>query len=391
MPYYQKRGDLPRKRHMQFRNAEGELYPEHLVGNKGFVGISSLLHHLRPPTTVKNVDLIREYNLELDPDPRIRHRHFKLFDLPASGDPILGRTPMLFNSDLTAWFARPAEETEAFYRNAQADELIYIINGSGKLETQFGEIAFREGDYIVVPRSVLHRFNFDANDEADKEGLASILILEAPGYFRAPKRYRNEHGQLIEGAPFSERDIRPPTNLQTVDETGEFPILVKQYDALSRVILDHHPCDVVGWDGYFYPWALSIHDFEPKVGRFHLPPPVHQTFECEGFVVCSFCPRPFDFDPESVPAPYAHSNVMSDEVLLYVSDEFMSRKGISYGSMTLHPDGIPHGPHPGRTEGSIGQKGTDELAVMFDSFRPLKVVKGLEEVEDLSYMTSWIE
>jgi len=376
---------------MQFRRESGELYPEHLVGNKGFEGISSLLHHLRPPTAVRSVELVREVTVERDPDPRVRHRHFRMFDLPVGGGAVLDRVPLLFNRDVTAWFTRPDRNEEEFYRNAQGDELVYVAAGSGTLESQFGDLGFSEGDYLVIPRSVLHRFRFDDADRPEGEGLGALLVLEAPGYYRAPKRYRNEHGQLIEGAPYSERDIRPPGELRTIDEEGDFPILVKQYDAISRVVLDHHPCDVVGWDGYFYPWALSIHDFEPLVGRFHQPPPVHQTFACDGFVVCSFCPRPYDFDPQSVPAPYAHSNVMSDEVLFYASSEFMSRKGIEYGSMTLHPDGIPHGPHPGRTEASIGKPGTDELAVMFDTFRPLHVAKGLNAFEDPSYMSSWIE
>jgi len=390
MPFYHRLGDIPRKRHMQFRKEDGGLHQEQLIGNKGFSGISSLMYHIRPPTTVTDYELVREVKLEKDPDAALRHRHFRLMETPVGGSPVMDRRPLLFNSDVSSWFVRPDAEDDFFYRNAQGDELVYVAEGQGTLETQFGDLAFRQGDYIVIPRSIMHRYRFDDEEREEGAGLGALLILEANGYFRAPERYRNEHGQLIEGAPYSERDIRPPETLRTHDEEGEFPIVVKQYDALTRFTLDHHPLDVVGWDGYFFPWAFSIYDFEPKVGRFHLPPPVHQTFECEGFVVCSFCPRPYDFDPESVPAPYAHSNVMSDEVLFYTSEEFMSRKGIGYGSLTLHPDGIPHGPHPGKTEASLGAKGTDEYAVMFDTFRPLHVAKGLTDVEDDSYQLSWL-
>ncbi len=216
-------------------------------------------------------------------------------------------------------------------------------------------------------------------------------MIESSGFVRTPKRYRNEHGQLLEHAPYSERDIRRPEQLVTHEEKAEHHVLVKKDFRLTEFVLDHHPFDVVGWDGFYYPWALNIHDFEPRVGRFHLPPPVHQTFEGDGFVVCSFCPRPYDFDPQAVPAPYNHSNVMSDEVLYYANSEFMSRKGIEFGSVTLHPDGIPHGPHPGRAEDSIGKTHTDELAVMLDTFRPLMVGKPALDVEDKDYYQSWLD
>jgi homogentisate 1,2-dioxygenase len=250
----------------------------------------------------------------------------------------------------------------------------------------YGDLPFREGDYLIIHRGILHRYKLDKTGDHSK-----FLIMESRGHVRWPKRYRNEFGQLKEGAPYSERDIRRPIELKTHDEMGDFKLLVKQYDGLNEFILDHHPFDVVGWDGYFYPWAFNIYDFEPIVGRVHQPPPVHQTFEGDGFVICSFCPRPYDFDPEAVPAPYNHSNVDSDEVLYYASSEFMSRKGIEFGSITHHPDGIPHGPHPGRAEASIGAKRTDELAVMMDSFRPLRVAKQALSIEDPSYQTSWID
>jgi homogentisate 1,2-dioxygenase len=385
MPFYTKLGKLPKKRHQVFRQADGSLYQEQLIGNKGFTGIASLLHHLRPPTSVTKVRKLRDAGLERDGNQTLRHRHFRMHRLPAGGSAILDRVPLLFNGDLASFFVQPDKEDDFFYRNSQGDELIYVADGEGVLETQLGNVPFRSGDYLVIPRGILHRYRYTS------QGPLRFLVIEAGGYFRAPQRYRNEHGQMIEGAPFNERDMRPPEALITHDETGEFPIVVKQYDALTEMTLDHHPFDVVGWDGYFFPWALSIHDFEPHVGRFHLPPPVHQTFECEGFVVCSFCPRPYDFDPTSVPAPYNHANVMSDEVIYYASSEFMSRKGIEYGSVTLHPDGLPHGPHPGRMEASIGQPRTDELAVMYDTFRPLYVAKSVLSVEDEEYYRSWVE
>src|ERR671911_1876345 len=341
MPIYHTLGQVPRKRHIAFRRPNGGIYAEELMGHEGFTGTSSLLYHTHPPTTVKSVRRVKEVKFE---------------------------------------------EDAHFYRNAQADEVVYVAKGSGTLESVFGDLPFGEGDYLVIHRGIMHRYRLDPSSEATK-----LLIMESRGHVRWPKRYRNEFGQLIEGAPYSERDIRRPAQLRTHDERGDFRILVKQYDGLNEIILDHHPFDVVGWDGYFYPWAFNIHDFEPIVGRVHQPPPVHQTFQGDGFVVCSFCPRPYDFHPEAVPAPYNHSNVDSDEVLFYASSEFMSRKGIEFGSITHHPDGIPHGPHPGRAEASIGAKYTEELAVMMDTFRPLKVAKAAAKIEDTTYHKSWIE
>jgi homogentisate 1,2-dioxygenase len=280
--------------------------------------------------------------------------------------------------------AQPTREDEGFYRNAQGDEIVFLSEGAGVLETPLGHLAFGPGDYLVIPRGILHRYRFTGQP-------VRALVLESRGYVRTPRRYRNEHGQLTENAPFSERDIRRPQDLETIDRKEDVRLLVKKGNRLTELMLDHHPFDVVGWDGYYYPWAFNINDFEPRVGRVHLPPPIHQTFEGDGFVVCSFCPRPYDFDPQAVPAPYAHSNVMSDEVLYYTSSEFMSRKGIEYGSITLHPDGVPHGPHPGRTEASIGQKETKELAVMLDTFRPLRVSREALGIEDQEYYRSWVD
>jgi len=385
MPIYHTLGKIPRKRHIIFRKPDGSLYNEELVGHEGFTGTSSLLYHVHPPTTVRSAKRLKETRYEIDSDNALKHRHFLTSKAKSGGSPTLDRIPILFNSDIAMLYVDPTTADDHYYRNAQGDELIYVAKGSGVLESQYGDLPYREGDYLVIHRGILHRYRMDA-------GVAHKLVcFESRGHVRFPKRYRNEFGQLKEGAPYSERDVRRPSNLVTHDEQGDFKLIVKQYDGLNEIILDHHPIDVVGWDGYFYPWAFNIHDFEPIVGRVHQPPPVHQTFEGDGFVVCSFCPRPYDFDPEAVPAPYNHSNVDSDEVLYYASSEFMSRKGIEFGSITHHPDGIPHGPHPGRAEASIGAKHTNELAVMMDSFRPLRVAKQAVAFEDPKYIRSWID
>jgi len=386
MPIYHTLGQIPRKRHTAFRKPDGGLYAEELMGHEGFTGTSSLLYHVHPPTTVKSARRLRETKYEPDGDRALRHRHFLTSHVKPGGSPTLDRTPLLFNQDVAMLYVEPDEQDAHFYKNGQGDEIVYVSKGAGVLESVFGDMPYREGDYLIIHRGVMHRFKLDM-----AAGQTKLLIFESRGHVRWPKRYRNEFGQLIEGAPYSERDIRQPTELRTIDQPGDFRILVKQYDGLNEIILDHHPFDVVGWDGYFYPWAFNIHDFEPIVGRVHQPPPVHQTFQGDGFVVCSFCPRPFDFDPNAVPAPYNHSNVDSDEVLYYASSEFMSRKGIEFGSVTHHPDGIPHGPHPGRAEASLGAKYTNELAVMMDSFRPLHVAKAALAIEDPNYHRSWIE
>jgi homogentisate 1,2-dioxygenase len=387
MPNYHTLGQIPRKRHIAFKKPGGGIYAEELVGHEGFTGTSSLLYHIHPPTTVKSVRRVRETKFEADPDQTLHHRHFLTSRARKGGSATLDRIPLLFNQDIAMLYVEPDENDAHFYRNAQADELVYVSKGKGVLESSYGSLPFHEGDYLIIHRGILHRYRFDLNEEQQPK----LVIFESKGHVRSPKRYRNEFGQLIEGAPYSERDIRRPMFVEPIDEMGDFPILVKQYDGINEIMLDHHPLDVVGWDGYFYPWAFNINDFEPIVGRVHQPPPVHQTFQGDGFVVCSFCPRPYDFHPEAVPAPYNHSNVDSDEVLYYASSEFMSRKGIEFGSITHHPDGIPHGPHPGRAEASIGAKYTDELAVMMDSFRPLRVARQALEIEDPNYHKSWLE
>jgi homogentisate 1,2-dioxygenase len=386
MPIYHTLGGIPRKRHTVFRKPGGGIYAEELMGHEGFVGTSSLLYHVHPPTTVKSARRVKEIVWEADDDSSLRHRHFLTARAKKGGSPTLDRIPILFNQEIAMLYVEPDEQDAHFYRNSMADEVTYVVEGAGVLESVFGDLPFRSGDYVVVHRNITHRWRLDL-----AAGATKLVVFESRGHVRWPKRYRNDVGQLIEGAPYSERDIRRPTELRTHDETGDFPVLVKQYNQVNELMLDHHPFDVVGWDGYFYPWIFNIHDFEPIVGRIHQPPPVHQTFQGDGFVICSFCPRPYDFDPQAVPAPYNHSNVDSDEVLFYASSEFMSRKGIEYGSITHHPDGLPHGPHPGRAEASIGQKFTNELAVMMDSFHPLKIAKAATSFEDPNYHRSWIE
>jgi len=384
MPIYHQLGSVPHKRHVVFRRPDGALYAEELIGNKGFVGPSSLLYHLHQPTHVKSTRLMRDLRWERDPDRQFRHRHFRTHQLASGGSITADRVPMLFNNDVAMLFVQPNREDDYYYRNAQGDEIVFISDGTGVLETQLGDLPFSKGDYLVIPRGILHRYSFSTTP-------LRCLVIESAGYVRTPKRYRNEHGQLMESAPFSERDIRRPQTLQTHDASGEFKLVVKKENRLFEIVVVSHPFDLAGWDGYYYPWAFNINDFEPRVGRVHLPPPTHQTFEGDNFVVCSFCPRPFDFDPSAIPVPYNHSNVMSDEVIYYASSEFMSRKGIEYGSITLHPDGVPHGPHPGRTEASIGATRTDELAVMLDTFHPLHVSRHALDIEDGDYFRSWLD
>lgn len=385
MPHYVRLGDVPHKRHTVFPKGDGGIHYEQLVGNLGFSGIQSLLYHLRRPTSLLEAKKLGEVGWEPDPDSTLRMRHFFTHRLaPAGRSPALHRTPLLFNRDVAVSIAKPSADDEFFYRNSQGDEIVFVTEGGGVLESQLGELPFRKGDYLVIPRGIAHRYRLSG-------GPQTFLFLESAGYVRTPRRYRNEHGQLLEHSPFCERDIRPPQSLPVHDETGEFAIVVKKGNELHRLVLDHHPFDVVGWDGFYYPWALHIEDFEPITGRVHQPPPVHQTFESEGFVVCSYVPRLYDYHPRAIPAPYAHSNVASDEVLYYCNKEFMSRKGIEFGSVTLHPDGLPHGPQPGKTEESIGKKETRELAVMVDTFAPLTVAKAALSCEDPGYGRSWLE
>ena len=385
MPYYHKLGRIPAKRHVAFRKDDGSIYYEHLMANVGVSRKASLLYTLRRPTTVKAVEEAWRQPWEEASDEPLRMLHVKSHRLETGGgSAVRDRVPLLFNDDVRMSLVKPTGADEYFYRNARADEVVYITRGGGVLESQFGNVPYREGDYLVIPRSIIHRLVPGTGDQA-------YFVIESRGNIRTPKRYRNDHGQLLEHSPFCERDIRPPEELPVHDQAGDFEVITRVGDTCQRVVMDHHPFDTVGWDGNYYPWAFSIHDFEPIVGRIHQPPPVHQTFEGDGFVICSFVPRLYDFHPEAVPAPYNHSNVMTDEVLYYCNDEFMSRKDVEQGSITLHPDGLPHGPQPGKTEESIGAVKTDELAVMVDTFAPLQVATAALAAEDPRYGESWLE
>ncbi len=384
MPFYQQRGQLPAKRHTAFRGSDGSLYAEHLMGTLGFDGPASLLYHIRRPTQILKTCPVAPVTIEKEADYSVRMRHFCTSQVEPASSITLDRTPFLFNDDVVVSLVRPTETDQFFFRNGQADQVHYISQGAGTLETEFGELSYREGDYVVIPRGILHRFRLG-------DGEHTILNFETPSYVRFPSRYLTREGQLMEHAPFCERDIRAPEKLVAHDEAGEFKIVLKQSNTLTAITLDHHPCDVIGWDGCYYPWALSIHDFEPVTGSLHQPPPVHQTFQADQFVLCSFTPRMLDYHPQAIPAPYNHSNVMSDEVIYYANEKFISRRGAGFGSLTLHPAGLAHGPQPGKAEESIGGKRTEELAVMIDTFRPLQVSAAARDVEDSTYGQSWIE
>lgn len=382
MSYYHQLGEIPHKRHTQFKKPDGGLYREEVMGLEGFSGLQSILyHHFLPPRVVHTEDL-GPAETDYHAFGPLRHRAFATTDLPSGGDPVSARRVLLGNKDVTLGISRPAADMDYFYRNAQAYEVWYTHEGQGTLYTQFGRLDFVPGDYLVIPFGTTWRMEID-------EG-ARFFVIESPGQIVPPKRYRNEFGQLLEHAPYCERDIKPPQELEYHTTKGEYEVRVKVRDRLTRHVLDHHPHDVVGWDGYLYPWIFSIHDFEPITGRIHQPPPVHQTFAGKNFVVCSFVPRLFDYHPQGIPAPYNHSNVNSDEVIYYAEGDFMSRRGIDRGDITLHPSGLPHGPQPGATEASIGKEKTDELAVMVDTFYPLNVATAALELEKPEYMESWL-
>jgi len=387
MPFYYRLGEIPHKRHTQFRKPDGSLYREEVMGTKGFSGIESILYHHNAPTQIKHVGIVRDLSLDYEEPSPLRYRHLNTFAVNPpveENDPIMGRIFMLGNEDVKIGIANPNKPMDYFYRNADGDEVLFVHYGEGKLETIFGTIPYRKGDYLVIPVGTTYRIVMETDQ-------TRFLVIESSDAIVTPKRYRNEHGQLLEHSPYCERDIRPPQELVTHNEKGDFEVRVKLRDQLNSYLFGFHPLDVVGWDGYLYPWAFNIADFEPITGRIHQPPPVHQTFAGNGFVICSFVPRLFDYHPEGIPAPYFHSNVDSDEVLYYVDGNFMSRRGINEGSITLHPMGLPHGPHPGTIEASIGKKETNELAVMVDTFRPLRVTKQALTCEDEKYVYSWLE
>ncbi len=384
--YYHKLGKIPPKRHTQFRQEDGNLYAEELVSSKGFSGIYSNLYHITPPTQIKSVGEVSSFGSKINEAYGLKQTHLNTSKIGITGDDYLtGRKVLLKNNDVSIALCSPKSKLmDYYYKNAEGDEVIYIHDGSGELRSQFGKIEVTKGDYVVIPRTVIYKFVW--NDEPLK-----LLIVESAAPIETPNRYRNELGQLEEHSPFCERDIRPPSALITETEKGEYLVKIKKHDQLHEYVYEQSPFDLVGWDGYLWPYAFSINDFEPITGRIHQPPPVHQTFQAWGFVICSFVPRLFDYHPQSIPAPYNHSNIDSDEVLYYAEGDFMSRKGIDRGSFTLHPGGLPHGPHPGTVEKSIGAKETHELAVMIDTFKPLYLTEDAMEYVDKKYPMSWTE
>lgn len=384
MPIYHHLGNIPPKRHTQFRTPDGELYHEQLFGTIGFGGMSSLLYHLRRPTQLKAIAASVDVSPKIAAARHIKSRKLKGFDARPEDDFLDSRKPLLTNSDATIGVAAPKQSlTEYFYKNADADEMLFVHRGTGTLRTLLGNIPFGYGDYLIIPRGVIYQIDFDTEDNR-------LFYCESHDPIYTPKRYRNHFGQLLEHSPFCERDYQLPRDLETHDETGEFRVKIKKQDVMHELIYASHPFDVAGWDGYNFPYGFSIHNFEPVTGRVHQPPPVHQTFETESFVICSFVPRLYDYHPQSIPAPYNHSNIDSDEVLYYVDGDFMSRTGIGPGYISLHPGGIPHGPHPGTYEGSIGHEGTEELAVMIDTFKPLMVTEEAVKLDTGDYHTSWL-
>jgi homogentisate 1,2-dioxygenase len=384
MPIYHKLGKIPAKRHTQFEQPNGGLYYEQLFGTIGFDGMSSLMYEIYRPTMVKEILSEKDVNPIIAIQKHLKSRLLKGFEVAPKDDFLESRTPVLVNADVHISLAAPQKSlTSYFYKNADADELIFVHQGSGKLRTNFGNINFEYGDYLVIPRGVIYQIEFDSADNR-------LLIAESFHPIYTPKKYRNHFGQLLEHSPFCERDYKLPEGLETHDEKGDFIIKIKKQGILYEMLYPTHPFDVIGWDGYNFPYGFSIHNFEPITGRIHQPPPVHQTFETKAFVVCSFCPRLYDYHPKSIPAPYNHSNIDSDEMLYYVDGDFMSRNNIEKGHITLHPGGIPHGPAPGAYERSIGHTSTAELAVMIDTFRPLMLTEDAMKIDDGKYYKSWL-
>jgi len=383
MAHYVRLGSIPRKRHTQFRKPDGSLYAEQVFGTKGFSGIASTLYHINLPTQADEFAPLDTPKVEVINDDPLQHHHVKTHNFPAGGDPISGRQVLLLNDDVRIGLCRPVEPMAYFYKNADGDDLIFVHEGAGRLETMFGMLPYGPGDYLIIPRGTIYRVVGDTGEQRQ------LIIESSASTIEPPHRYRNEYGQLLEHAPYCERDIRVPETLETRDEAGRFEVRVKSRGRHTAYFYNFHPLDVAGWDGYLYPWAINIADFEPVTGSVHQPPPTHQMFEAHNFVVCSFVPRMLDYHPDAVPIPYNHSNLDSDELLYYVNGNFASRKGIEVGSMTLHPSGIPHGPQPGAVEASLGKTRTEELAVMVDTFRPLKLTKASMALEDAQYPFSW--
>ena len=385
MPHYHSLGKVPAKRHTQFKKSDGSLFSEQHLGTIGFNGMYSNAYHTDPPTTVKKI--IKQYSIapEIERTNNIQSYKFLGFNIAPQKDYLSSRTVILINSDCSISIAAPQESMrDYFYKNTDADEVIFVHQGEGTLRTFLGNLSFKKGDYLVIPRGTIYQITFDSRKNR-------LLITESTNPVYIPKRYLNQFGQLMEHAPYCERDIRVPNSLETHEEAGTFLLKVKKQNELIEMSYAHHPFNVVGYDGFYYPWGLSIYDFEPITGRIHQPPPVHQTFETSGFVICSFVPRLYDYHPQAIPAPYNHSNIDSDEVLYYVDGNFMSRKGVEPGQISLHPSGIPHGPHPGAVEASIGKQSTNELAVMIDTFKPLQITKAAMKIADENYYQSWLK
>ncbi len=384
MSQYLRLGKIPNKRHTVYPKPEGGIYQEEVFGTEGFSGKASLVYHLYPPTMVKETGEPYSVRPKVAIEEGLKAMSFRGFDLPPTEDYLESRKVLLVNNDLSIGLAAPTASMDRyFFKNADADEMVFVHRGSGVLHTPYGKVDFEGGDYLIIPRGTIYRMNFeDANNR--------LLIVESFSPIRTPKRYRNEYGQFLEHSPFCERDFKLPYDLETHDENGDFLINIKKKNKIYPYVYGTHPFDVIGWDGCNYPYAFPIHQFEPLTGRIHMPPPIHQTFEGHNFVVCSFVPRLYDYHPEAIPAPYHHSNVDADELLYYVDGDFMSRNNIQPGQITLHPGGIPHGPHPGAIERSIGQKETGETAVMIDPFNPVMITEEALKLEVKDYYKSWL-
>lgn len=383
MPFYHRLGIVPDKRHTVSRQPNGQLYQEELVGTQGFAGLSSLVYHLYPPTRVRQKGKPYSVKPKIAAENSLNAMSFNGFDVAPEKDFLKSRKTLFVNSAMHIGVAAPSTSTNYFFKNADADEMWFVHKGSGTLHTMYGSLHFAYGDYLIIPRGTVYQITFNTTDN-------KLLFVESFDPIFTPRRYRNDFGQLLEHSPFCERDIRRPENLLTNDVQGDFDIYIKKKGMMFPYVYANHPFDVAGWDGYHYPYAFSIFNFEPITGRIHMPPPIHQTFESRNFVVCSFVPRLYDYHPLAIPAPYHHSNIDSDEILYYVDGDFMSRNNIKAGQFTLHPGGIPHGPHPGAIERSIGQKETKELAVMIDPFNPVMITEEALEIEVDGYYKSWL-
>ncbi len=381
MPFYQSRGKLPNKRHIQFKDDDGNLYWEELISREGFSHIYTNVYHIHPPTAVKKVGDLSPIRLDAW-DQEHRHHHINSRNLNHSGDAISSRIPLFFNADVVISKAYVADSMDYLYRNGNYDECLFVHGGKGTLKTNFGALDLSYGDYAIIPRGVIWQLDVDEPME--------LFITETAGPIETPNRYRNRLGQLLEHSPYSERDIKTPV-FETPQSKGPIEVKVRLAQGLQSYEYQNHPFDIVGWDGYYYPWVFNVNDFMPITGKVHQPPPVHQAFQAPGLVICNFVPRLFDYHPEAVPAPYAHSNVDSDEVLYYVAGDFMSRKGVEEGSITYHPMGLPHGPQPGKIEASLGAKSADEIAVMVDTFKPLQMTTAAAEIDDPNYPLSWMD